>query len=183
MAVPPRYRLPVAVAASIAVVLVVLVAVLIAGGGSPNPSPSPIASASAFASASSDPTSTPDGAVREFFDAFGRARRTDDPTLALPFVTSAQADAYLSISAFLQGQKDKGKGSVLTVLRLDNVALQSTSATEAAVTFDYTEGGYNIDLKTGQPIESPNVLPAYHVTALVKKVGARWLVDSYTSRQ
>ena len=183
MNVPARYRLPVAIAASAAVVLVVLAAVLITGGGSANPSSSPTAAASASASASTDPTSTPDGAVRAFFDAFGRARRTDDPTLALPFVTSENADAYLSISAFLQGQKDKGKASVLTVQRLDNLAVQATSESTATVTFDYTEGGDNTDLKTGQPIESPNVLPAYHVTALVKKVGARWLVDSYTSRQ
>ena len=183
MTIPPRHRLPVAIAASVAVVLVVFVVVLFANDGSAIPSPSPTALASASGSASADPTSTPDGAVRAFFDAFGRARRTDDPALALPFVTSEKADAYLSISAFLQGQKDKGKASVLTVQRLDNLAVQATSESTATVTFDYTEGGYNTDLKTGQPVESPNVLPPYHVTALVKKVGARWLVDSYTSRQ
>lgn len=179
MNVPQRYRLPIAVLASVAVVIVVLVVVRVvgSGGGGPNASPSP----SPSASASTDPTSTPQGAVRAFFDAFGRARRTDDPSLALPYVTSDKADAYLSISAFLKGQQDKGKGSVLTVQRLDNLAVQESGAT-ATVTFDYTEGGYDIDLKSGRPLESPNALPAYQVTATVKKVDSRWLVDSYTSR-
>lgn len=179
MNVPPRYRLPIAILASLAVVGAVFVVVLLAGGGVPKASPTPTAPASA----SIDPTSTPEGAVRAFFEAFGRARQSDDPTLALPFVTSDKADAYLSISAFLQGQKDKGKGSVLTVQRIDNLAVQGSSSTEATVTFDYVEGGYDVDLKTGKPLESPNVLPAYHVTAIVKKVDARWLLDSYTSRQ
>ncbi len=179
MNVPPRYRLPIAILASLGVVAVVLIAVLLAGGDGPAATPTPTTSPSA----STDPMSTPEGAVRAFFDAFGRARRTDDPTLALPFVTSDKADAYLSISAFLQGQRDKGKGSVLTVQRLDNLATQTDSRGQATVTFDYVEGGYDIDLKTGTPVESPNVLPAYHVSVIVKKVDAKWLVDSYTSRQ
>jgi hypothetical protein len=179
MSVPPRYRLPIAILASLAVVVAVFVVVLLAGGGGPSASPTPTAPASP----SIDPTSTPEGAARAFFEAFGQARQTDDPTLALPFVTSDKADAYLSISAFLQGQKDKGKASVLTVQRIDNLAVQGASSTQATVTFDYVEGGYDIDLKTGKPLETPNVLPAYHVTAIVKKVDARWLLDSYTSRQ
>ena len=179
MDVPPRYRLPIAIVASLATVVVVFVVVMLAGGGGPNASPTPTTSPSA----SVDPASTPEGAVRAFFEAFGRARQSDDPTLALPFVTSDKADGYLSISAFLQGQKDKGKGSVLTIQRIDNVATQSESSTEATVTFDYVEGGYDIDLKTGKPLESPNVLPTYHVTAIVKKVDGRWLLDSYTSLQ
>ena len=179
MTIAPRYRLPVAIAASVTVVLVVLVAVLVSGAGNPAPTAQP----SPTASSSADPGATPEGAARSFFDAFARARRTDDATLVRPFVTDEGSDAYLSISAFLQGQKDKGKGSVLTVQRLDNLAVQANSDSTATVTFDYVEGGYNIDLKTGQALESPNTLPAYHVTAIVKKVDARWLVDAYTSRQ
>ncbi len=179
MTIAPRYRLPVAIAASAAVVLVVLVAVLVSGGGNPVPTAQP----SPTASSSADPGATPEGAARSFFEAFARARRTDDATLVRPFVTGEGSDAYISISAFLQGQKDKGKGSVLTVQRLDNLAVQANSDSTATVTFDYVEGGYNIDLKTGQALESPNTLPAYHVTAIVKKVDARWLVDAYTSRQ
>ncbi len=179
MTVPPRYRLPVAIAASVAVVLLVLVAVVVTSGGSPTPTAPP----SPTSSVSVDPGATPERAVRAFFDAFARARRSDDPTLVRPFVTSDTADAYLSISAFLQGQKDQGKGSVLTVQRLDNLAVEATSDSTATVTFDYLEGGYDMDLTTGQALESPNALPAYHVTATVKKVDARWLVDAYTSRQ
>jgi hypothetical protein len=51
------------------------------------------------------------------------------------------------------------------------------------VEFDYVEGGYDIDLDSGKPLESPEVLAPYHVTVTVKQVDSRWLVDSYTSRQ
>ena len=179
MTVPPRYRLPVAIAASVAVVFIVFAVVLVTSGGGPTPTAAPSPTSSAWV----DPGTTPEGAVRAFFDAFALARQTDDATLVRPFVTGEGSDAYLSISAFLQGQKDKGKGSVLTVQRLDNLAVQANSDSMATVTFDYVEGGYNIDLKTGQALESPNTLPTYHVTAIVKKVDARWLVDAYTSRQ
>ncbi|MHB8960368.1 MAG: hypothetical protein ACYDAN_12140 [Candidatus Limnocylindrales bacterium] len=182
MAVPPRYRLPVAIAASVAVVLTVLVAVLIANGGNVNPGPSPIASASASASASSDPTSTPEGVVRAFFDAYAKAGQTDDPAGLEPFVTGRTSSAYLSAAGFLQGQKEKGKASVTTVLRLDNMTAKTSADGTATVTFDYTEGGYNIDPATGSPLESPMVLPATKVAVTVRQIGGRWLVDAYQSQ-
>ena len=121
MNVPQRYRLPIAIVASVGVVVVVLVAVLLAGGGGPIATPKP----STSASASTDPMSTPEGAVRAFFEAFAEARRTDDPALVEPIVTSKQSSAYLSVAGFLGGQKDKGKGSVLTVQRLENLSRQA----------------------------------------------------------
>jgi hypothetical protein len=178
MNVPPRYRLPVAILASIAVVVVVFVAVALVNqprpSASPSPSPSP--------SASVAPTDSPEGVVRAFFEAFAKARKTDDPTLVLPFVTGERADAYLSISGFLEGQRQVGKASVLTVQELNNLAVEMTGST-ATVEFDYVEGGYDIDLDSGEPLESPEVLSPYHVTVTVKQVESRWLVDSYTSRQ
>ncbi len=180
--VPPRYRLPVAIAASVAVVLLVLVAVLVTGGGGASPSPSPVASTSAFASASTDPTSTPEGVVRAFFDAYAKAGQTDDPAGIEPFVTGKTSSAYLSAAGFLEGQKEKGKASVTTVLRLDNMTTSASTAGAATVTFDYTEGGYNIDPATGSPLESPIVLPATKVAVTVRQLGGRWLVDAYQTQ-
>ena len=177
MAVPPRYRLPTAIAASVAVVLVVLVAVLVTGGGNPTtapPSPTP--------SASTDPGATPEGAVRAFFEAYAKAGQTDDPAGIEPFVTGKTSSAYLSAAGFLQGQKEKGKASVTTVLRLDNMTTSASTAGAATVTFDYTEGGYNIDPATGSPLESPMVLPTTKVAVTVRQLGGRWLVDAYQTQ-
>jgi hypothetical protein len=176
MNVPPRYRLPIAILASLGVVAVVLVAVLLAGGGGPAATPSP----STTASASSDPTSTPEGAVRAFFHAYSEARRTDDPSLVEPYVTSKQSSAYLSVAGFLGGQKQVKKASVTTVERIENVQVDQ-SGTTATVTFDYTEGGYDISLETGEALESPVVLPTVHVTVNLKQIDGQWLVDRYES--
>ena len=121
MNVPTRYRLPIAILASVGVVVVVLVAVLLAGGGGPSATPAP----SASPSASTDPRSTPEGAVRAFFDAYSQARRTDDPALVEPYVTSKESSAYLSVSGFLLGQKEVKKGSVTTVERIENVRVDA----------------------------------------------------------
>jgi hypothetical protein len=177
MNVQPRYRLAIAIAASVGVVVVVLVAVLLAGGGGPLATPTP----STSASASTDPMSTPEGAVRAFFEAFAQARRTDDPALVEPLVTSKQSSAYLSVAGFLGGQKEVKKASVPTVLRIENVSVDMSGA-RATVTFEYTEGGYDVSLDTGQALESPVVLPTVTVTVDVKQVDGRWLVDRYESR-
>jgi hypothetical protein len=178
MNVPERYRLAVVAATSLIVVVIVAAAILLLNRPGPTPvvSPSPTASASP----SLDLT-TPEGAVRSFFGGFAEARRTDDPTLVAPFVTGKDSSAYRSVAAFLQGQKDVGKASVTTVLRLENVQVQPSDST-ASVSFDYTEGGYNIDPKTGQALESPVVLPTTKVIAVVRQVGGRWLVESYETR-
>jgi hypothetical protein len=178
MNVPPRYRLPIAILASIAVIAVVLVLVLLASrtdkpNGTSPPSPSP--------SASIDPYATPENSVRAFFEAFAQARRTDDPLLVKPFVTSEDSSAYLSVSGFLLGQKEVKKASVTTVLRFENLRVES-SGTTATVTMDYTEGGYDISIDTGQPLESPVVLPTVQVTVELRNVEGRWLVDRYESR-
>jgi hypothetical protein len=155
----------------------VLVAVLVAGRGGPIASPS----SSASASASADPTSIPEGAVRAFFEAYAKGRVTDDPKPIEPFVTSKTSSAYMSAAAFLRGQKESGKASVTTVLRLENMQTER-SGTSATVAFDYTEGGYNTDPTSGSPLESPTVLPTTKVTAVVHLVDGRWLVDSYQSQ-
>lgn len=175
-----RWRLPAVALGALALALAVVAVILLPSTLlAPDTSPTPTATVRASATAAPD---TPEAAVRAFFKAFAEARRSDDPSLVLPFVTSDESDAYLSVSAFLAGQRDLGKASVITVQELNNLTVSSADST-ATVEFDYVEGGYDIDLETGEPLESPAVLPSSHVTVSVQKVDSRWLVDSYTSRQ
>jgi hypothetical protein len=178
MTVPQRYRLPIAALTAVAVVVLAAAAMVVLNlfGSTPVASPSPTATSSP-----SPDVATPEGATRAFFEAYAQAGRTDDPSIVEPFVTSTDSSAYRSVAAFLQGQKDVGKASVTTVLRLENIQVQQSGST-ASVSFDYTEGGYDIDPKTGQPLETPVVLPTTKVVAVVRQVGGRWLVDSYQSR-
>jgi hypothetical protein len=178
MSVPERYRLAVVAATSLIVVVIMAGAILLLNRPGPTPVESPTPTVTA--SPSLDVT-TAEGAVRSFFGGFAEARRTDDPTPVAPFVTGKDSSAYRSVAAFLQGQKDVGKASVTTVLRLENVQVQPSDST-ASVSFDYTEGGYNIDPKTGQALESPVVLPTTKVIAVVRQIGGRWLVESYETR-
>ena len=178
MNVPERYRLPFAAATSLVVIVVVAGAILLLNrpGLTPVVSPSPTAAGS-----SSPDLDSPEGAVRSFFEAYAQAGKTDDPSIVTPFVTGKDSSAYLSVAAFLKGQKESGKASVTTVLRLENVQVQQSGST-ATVSFDYIEGGYNIDPKTGQPLETPIVLPTTKVAAVVRQISGKWLVDSYQSR-
>ncbi len=178
MNVPERYRLALVAATSLIVVVIVAGAILLLNRRGPTPVESP--TPTAVVSQSLDP-STPEGAVRAFFEAYAQAGKTDDPSIVMPFVTGKDSSAYLSVAAFLKGQKESGKASVTTVLRLENVQVQQSGST-ATVSFDYIEGGYNIDPKTGQPLETPVVLPTAKVAAVVRQVSGKWLVDSYQSR-
>jgi len=178
MTVPERYRVP--IVALVALVLVVAVggAILLVGGGAPASSSSPSASA---VPSPIDPGATPESAVRAFFAAFAGARKTDEPTTVLPFVTSTNSSAYLSAAGFLNGEKAVNKASVTTVLQLTDLQV-AQSGTSASVSFDYIEGGYDINPTTGQALETPMVLPPAKVIAIVKEVDGRWLVDSYQSQ-
>lgn len=175
--IPERSRLPVLVGVSLLVLLLVAGAVIVVPRlvTSTSPPPSP----SVSGSPSPDP-STPDGTVRAFFSAFSRARKTNDATLVLPFVTGETSDAYRSVKGFLDGQRDVGKASVITVEQIENLRSEETGGT-ASVAFDFTEGGYDISLDTGEPLESPTILPTRRVTVGLKQVDGRWLVDDYES--
>ncbi len=174
MRVPPRYRLPLAILISVGVVIVVLVAVLLAGGGGPSATPTP----SASASATTDPASTPESAVRAFFDALARARRTDDSTLLTPFVTSTGSSAYLTAAGFLDGQKQVGKASAITTNELRDLRVDAQDG-EAVVTFTHHVEGYDIDYDTGEPLESPTALPDVTVRVEVRQVNGRWSVERF----
>jgi hypothetical protein len=185
-----RYHLPLVVAVAVAVAAVVVAAVISIGslgssakstastGPSSSPSPAPTATPTPTPT---DPLSTPEGATRAFFHAYSEARKTDDPSLVEPYVTSKDSGAYLSVAGFLGGEQAVNRASVVTVERFDNMTSRVTGDT-ATVEFDYTEGGYDIDPSTGKATETQSVLAPYHVSATLKRVDGRWLMDSYTSR-
>ena len=176
-----RHRLPLVVGASVLVVLLVAGAVLLGGRLAPHPQPSmatPTAAAPSTTVSPSPSADSPEAAVRAFFDAYAHARRTDNPALVRPHVTSERSSAYRSVEAFLLGQKEAGKASILTVQRLDGIRVDSTEST-AVVRLRYTEGGYDISLETGEPLESPAVLAPRAVTVELRLTDGRWLVDRY----
>lgn len=174
--IPERSRLPFLVGVSLLALVLVAGAVIVIPRLVPS-DPTPTSSSTLLASPIVDP-STPEGAVRAFFEAYVEARRTDDPTVILPFVTSEASSAYRSVEGFLAGQQSVGKASITTILDITNVRVDSVGD-RAMVKFDFTEGGYDISLDTGEPLESPVVLPAREVTVEVARVQGRWLVDRY----
>jgi hypothetical protein len=179
MNVPERYRLPVAVATSLIVVVIVAGAILLLNRPGPTPvlSPSP----TAIASPSLD-LATPEGAVRAFFDAFARARRTDDPSIVAPFVTGTGSSAYRTVDGFLSGQKAVGKASVITTNTLSGFGADIKGQT-ATVMVTQQLGGYDIDVKTGEARESPTLLPSTNFRVVLKQVDGRWLVDEFEALQ
>jgi len=180
MHLPTRYRTPILALTAVVLGLVVVGGILLVGRiGVPDASSSPTSSAPA--PSATDPLSTPEGAVRAFFSAFAAARRTDDPASVASFVTGTDSSAYLSVAGFVGGQKALKQASITTVQRLENVQVRQ-SGTTATVSFDYTDGGYDVDLSTGQALESPVVLPTARVIVELQLVGGRWLIDSYESR-
>ena len=179
-----KYRLPFVALIALAVVAVVVVTVIGLGSlgstaTSAAPPPSPLLTPTATpAPTPTDPRSTPEGATRAFFVAFSKARKTNDPSLVEPYVTSKDSGAYLTVAGYLGGAQGVNRASVVTVDRLDNVT-SSVSGDVATVGFDFTEGGYDISASTGVALESPTVLPSAHVTATLKRVNGLWLMDSY----
>jgi hypothetical protein len=179
-----KYRLPIVALIALAVVAVVVAAVVGLGSlGSSATSAAPTLSPSLTPTATpaatpTDPRSTPEGATRAFFVAFSKARKTNDPALVEPYVTSKDSGAYLTVAGYLGGAQGVNRASVVTVDRLDNVT-SSVSGDVATVDFDFTEGGYDISASTGVALESPTVLPSAHVTATLKRVNGLWLMDSY----
>jgi len=173
-----RWRLPVVAALSLLIAAFVVAAILLLGrtptiiDGSPSP----------HTSQPSDPSppadDTPEAAVRAFFEAFAEARETDDPALIEPFVNGTDSSAYQTAAGFLLGQQEVGKASVVTVNELSNFDV-STDDREATVLFDHRLGGYDIDLESGEPVESPTILESRRKQAVVVLIDGVWLVDSF----
>jgi hypothetical protein len=181
--IPDRRRPLVALATAAGVLVLVVVGVLVVARlaspetATPSLTGTPSQPATTTSPPSADP-STPEGAVHAFFAALKEARRTDDPALLRPHVTSDQSSAYLSVEGFLLGQKAVNKASVLTVQVVEDISVDTTDDT-ATVRLVYTEGGYDISLETGEALESPSVLAPRNVTMELRRISGRWLVDSY----
>ncbi len=175
-----RWRLPAIAGLSLLIAVAVVIAILLLGraptvlDGSPSPSPT----ASRPTDASPSPDDSPEAAVRAFFEAFAEARETDDPTLIEPFVNGTDSSAYQTAAGFLLGQQEVGKASVVTVNELSNFDV-SSNGSEATVLFDHRLGGYDIDLESGEPVESPTVLETRRKQAVVVLIDGVWLVDSF----
>ena len=177
---PARYQLPLVAAVSLVVVLLIVGGVLLLGQLGPTPNPTASSPPSTTAAPSAD-TSTPEGATRAFFDAVIAARRTDNPELIEPFVTSRESSAYRTVAAFLAGQKESGKASITTMLQLEDVSVEE-SGDSSLLTATLLETGYDIDLDTGQPLESPVTLDPRSLTVELRKTDGVWKVDSFETR-
>lgn len=179
--IPSRYQLPLVIGVALVVGLIVAGGVLLAGRLGPSPTPTNSASPTPSVPTSPDP-STPEGAVRAFFGAFADARRTDDPTSVEPFTTGPDSSAYLTVEAFLRGQKESGKASVITSNELSGFEVD-VQADTATVMVTQTLGGYDIDVDTGEPLESPTVLPPTTFRVVLEIEAGRWLVDEFEAVQ
>lgn len=173
---PGRPRLPLLVGVAALIGVVVVGAILFVPGLLPGPEPTESSSVEPTTSSSAD--TSPESATQAFFAAFADGRRTGDATVVEPFVTGDGSSAFLTVDAFLRGQTEAGKTSITTVLRMENFQT-SVDGDIAIVELDYTEGGYDIDLNSGEPLESPVVLPTRHVTVELRLIEGTWLVDSF----
>ena len=173
-----RWRLPAIAGLSLLIAVAVVVAILLLGRAPPVIDRSPSPSASQPTNASPPPDDTPEAAVRAFFEAFAEAREMDDPTLIEPLVNGTDSSAYQTAAGFLLGQQEVGRASVVTVNELSNFDVRSNDG-EATVLFDHRLGGYDIDLESGEPVESPTVLETRRKQAVVVLVDGVWLVDSF----
>ena len=179
--IPERNRPLVILAVGVVVLLVVAGGVLLVGQIGPSPSPTPSTSSSASASPSVDPA-TPEGGTRAFFDAFARSRLTDDASIVEPFVTGKASSAYLTVDGFLRGQKEAGKASVITTNELSGFGVD-VQGQMATVMVSQQLGGYDIDVDTGKPRESPTLLPSTSFRVVLKQIDGRWLVEEFEPLQ
>jgi hypothetical protein len=173
-----RWRLPAIAGFSLLIALTVVIAILLLGRAPTVLDGSPSPSATQPTDASPSPDDTPEAAVRAFFEAFAEARETDDPALIEPVVNGTDSSAYQTAAGFLLGQQEVGKASVVTVNELSNFDV-SLDGSEATVLFDHRLGGYDIDLESGEPVESPTVLESRRKQAVVVLIDGVWLVDSF----
>lgn len=174
------WRLPLLAMGAVVVALGVVGLILLLGRapGTSEGSPTPTAHATPSVEASVSPEQEVETAVRAFFDAFAEARQTGDATLIEPYVNGTDSSAYLTAAGFLNGQTAVGKASIITVNELSDFEV-SIDEDAATVEFAYQFGGYDIDLETGEPLESPQLLEPRAVRADVVRVGGRWLLDRY----
>jgi hypothetical protein len=176
------WRLPVLAGLSVAIALALVGLILLLGraptavDGSPSPSPTEAHTPRP------SPDDGPEAAVRAFFEAFAEARETGDPELIEPYANGTRSSAYQTAAGFLGGQSAVGKASIVTVNELTNFEVDERGD-RAVVYFDHRLGGYDIDLETGEPLETPVVLPVQRKMVELVRVEGSWLVDSFENVQ
>ena len=177
-----RWRLPAIAAAALAIALAAVAAILLLPSllGTPDNSPRPTTTEQP--SATEAVGNTPEAAVRAFFEAFAEARETSDASVIEPFVNGTESSAYLTAAAFLNGQVEQGKGSITTVHELTEFDV-AQNGDSALVEFTYRAGGYDIDLDSGEPLETPVVLPNQRKRVELVRVDDTWLVDSFENAE
>ena len=82
----------------------------------------------------------------------------------------------------MDGQAEQGKASVVTVNELTNFEVDEQED-RAIVVFDHRLGGYDIDLDSGEPLETPVVLPNQRKRVELVRVDDTWLVDSFENAE
>lgn len=172
-----RWRLP-AVAVGALVLALAAVALILLPGRLDAPEASPTPTETTQQSPTEGAGEAPEAAVRAFFEAFARARESSDPSVIEPFVNGTDSSAYLTAAAFLQGQAEQGKASIVTVNELTNFQVD-LQGDRAVVLFDHRLGGYDIDLESGEPLETPVVLPTQRKRVELVRMDDTWLVDSF----
>jgi hypothetical protein len=106
------------------------------------------------------------------------ARGTDDPAPIEPLVTSRESSAYLTVAGFLAGQRESGKASITTMLELEDLRVEE-SGDSARLIATLLEAGYDVDLATGEPLESPATLDPRTLTVDLRRTGHVWKVESF----
>ncbi len=173
-----HWRLPAIAALSLLIALTVAGVILLLGRAPTVIDRSSSPSATQPSDATPSPDDTPEAAVRAFFEAFASARETDDPKLIEPFVNGTDSSAFQTAAGFLLGQREVGKASIVTVQELSDFEAEISSDT-ANVSFSLIEGGYDVDLESGEPLESPVILPAERIRADLVRVEGQWLLSGY----
>lgn len=173
-----RWGLPAIAVLAIFLALAVVAGILLIGKGPTAFEPTPAASPSTSLVPTPRVGDTPESAVRAFFEAFAEARESDDPSVIETYVNGVDSSAYQSAAGFLEGQRGLGRASVVTVQELSDFDI-TVEGDQATVLFRLLEGGYDIDLDTREPLETPLVLPERRVRSITVQVDGRWLVDRY----
>lgn len=171
-----RWRVPLIAATSVLVALIVVAAILLLGNlpGDSGATPTPTATGGA----TEPPGDTPEAAVRAFFEAFAAARQSSDPSVIEPFVNGTDSSAYLTAAAFLDGQAEQDRASIVTVNELTNFDVEQQDD-QAIVLFDHRLGGYDVDLDSRERLETPVVLPVQRKRVELIRVDNTWLVESF----
>jgi len=113
-------------------------------------------------------------AVRHYYQVLDQVRATGDTSLIDP-VTDPDGVDRSNVQAFIAEQKAKGRLSSITSDVFSHWKFE-INGTVSMVTFDHQISGYDIDLTTRQPVESPTTLPPTRWVMELRHHDSGWLV-------